>query len=74
LVIPFSDLNRDNVRQELEANGAQTENSETLLEILDTCEYARYAPAGEESKREELYQTAIGVISRLESNLKKKAK
>lgn len=74
LVIPFADLNRDNVRQELESNGAQTENTETLLEILDTCEYARYAPSGGESKREELYQTAIGVISKLESNLKKRAK
>jgi hypothetical protein len=74
LSIPFADLSRDNVRQELEMHGAQPENTEELFEILDTCEYARYAPTGEGSKREGLYQAAIEVISKLENNLKKKVK
>lgn len=72
LSIPLADLNLENIRQELEANGAQSDNSEKLIEIIDTCEYARYAPAGEASKKEELYQSAIEVISKLESNLKKR--
>jgi hypothetical protein len=72
LVIPMADLNQDNVRQELESNGAHTDNTEKLLEILDTCEYARYAPAGEAEQKESLYKAAIEVISRLESNLKRK--
>lgn len=72
LVIPLSDLNTDNIRQELESNGAQADNIEKLLEILDTCEYARYAPAGEPAKKEGLYQASIDVISKLENNLKGK--
>jgi hypothetical protein len=72
LVIPLSDLSTDNIRQELENNGAQTDNTEKLLEILDTCEYARYAPAGEPAKKEGLYQASIDVISKLENNLKGK--
>ncbi len=72
LSIPLADLNLDNIRQELETNGAQSDNTEKLIEILDTCEYARYAPAGEASKKEGLYQSAIEVISKLESNLKKR--
>lgn len=72
LIIPMADLNQDNVRQELEANGAHPDNTEKLLEILDTCEYARYAPAGEAGQKENLYKSAIEVISKLESNLKKK--
>ncbi len=71
LMIPGAELTSDNVRQVLEENGAQTDNTEKLLEILETCEYARYAPAGEESKKEGLYKASIEVISRLESNLKK---
>jgi len=74
LVIPISDLNIDNVRQELENNGAMEDNTEKLVEILETCEYARYAPSGETAKKEGLYQAAIEVISKLESNLKKKIK
>jgi hypothetical protein len=72
LVIPMADLNQDNIRQELETNGAHTDNTEKLLAILDTCEYARYAPAGEASQKEGLYKEAIEVISKLESNLKGK--
>lgn len=72
LSIPLADLNLENIRQELEANGAQSDNTEKLIEIIDTCEYARYAPAGEAGKKEGLYQRSIEVISKLESNLKKR--
>ncbi|MFP4462176.1 MAG: protein BatD, partial [Thermotogota bacterium] len=74
LTIPGANLTRENVNQELIKNGAQAENTQKLLEILDTCEYARYAPSGEESKRENLYKDSIEVISKLENNLKKKKK
>jgi molecular chaperone GrpE (heat shock protein) len=72
LAIAGAELTRDNVRQVLEKNGAQSGNTERLLEILDNCEYARYAPAGEESQRENLYEASIEVISKLENNLKRK--
>ncbi len=71
LSIPGAELNRDNVRQVLLKNGAQEDNAERLLQILDACEFARYAPSSEVRQREDLYQQAIEVISKLENNLKK---
>ncbi len=71
LSIPGSELTRDNVRQILSKNAAPEENIEGLLQILDTCEFARYSPASEERERENLYKQAIEIISKLENNLKK---
>ncbi len=71
LSIPGAELNRDNVRQMLLKNGAQEDNTEQLLQILDSCEFARYAPSSEVSRREELYRQAIEVISKLENNLRR---
>lgn len=74
LVIPIADLSRDNIRIELEKHGANQDNIDKLLDILDACEYARYSPAGAESQRENLYKEAVNVISRLERSIKKKIK
>lgn len=74
LVIPVADLTRDNVREELIAHGAHTDTIDQLLDILDTCEYTRYAPSGTEGEKENLYKKAVSVISRLERNVKKKVK
>jgi hypothetical protein len=71
LSIPGSELTRDNVRQILSKNDAPEENIEGLLQILDTCEFARYSPASEERERENLYKQSIEIISKLENNLKK---
>lgn len=70
LLIPVAELTSEKIRQELIDNGAAEDNINTLLEILETCEYARYAPAGDESEREDLYKSAVDVVSRLENNLK----
>lgn len=70
LTIPVAELTSDNVRQELERNGAEENNILRLMGILDTCEYARYAPSGDESQREDLYKSSVEVISKLENNLK----
>lgn len=74
LVIPIADLSRENIRIELEKHGANQDNIDKLLNILDACEYARYSPAGAESQRENLYKEAVNVISRLERSIKKKIK
>ena len=71
LLTPVAELTSDKIRQELIDHGANEENTNRLLEILETCEFARYAPAGGESEREDLYKSAVEVVSRLENNLKK---
>jgi hypothetical protein len=74
LSIPQSELNRDNSRAILIECGASDETTADFLDILDTCEYARYAPQSEHHERDYLYKRAVETISKLESQLKKKVK
>lgn len=72
LSIPRASLTKDNVRSVLMDNGASAESTEEFLHILDTCEYARYAPQNEHSERDQLYQKTMKNISQLEEQLKMK--
>lgn len=73
LVIPVANLNRDNVEQELMKYGAEQDLSDKFIYILDTCEFARYAPAESETAMDDLYKMTVDSIGRME-NFKKKAK
>jgi hypothetical protein len=72
LSIPPANLTKDNVRTILLDRGAKESVSDQFLEILDTCEYARYSPKNEHSERSQLYQTTLKTISELENTIKKK--
>ncbi|MGQ1947162.1 BatD family protein [Geofilum sp. OHC36d9] len=72
LSIPPANLTKDNVRTILLDRGAKESVSNQFLEILDTCEYARYSPKNEHSERSQLYQTTLKTISELENSIKKK--
>ena len=72
LSIPPANLTKDNVRTILLDRGANETVSDQFLEILDTCEYARYSPKNEHSERTQLYQTTLKTISELENSIKKK--
>lgn len=74
LAIPQSELNRDNSRAILIECGASDEATAELLDILDTCEYARYAPQSDHHERDYLYKKAVETISKLENQLKKQSK
>ena len=70
LSIPVSELTRDNAKSILTERGANEELTEEFLGILDTCEYARYAPQSDVSERDLLYRKAIETISKLENSLR----
>lgn len=74
LTIPQSELNRDNTRSILVDSNANDETTADFLDILDTCEYARYSPQSEHKERDFLYKKAVDTISKLESQLKKQIK
>jgi hypothetical protein len=70
LNLPASALNRDNISEHLRRQGASEEMVLHFIEVLDQCEYARYAPesgAGEEL--EKLYEEAMTIITRLNAQL-----
>jgi hypothetical protein len=71
LRIPMSELSRDNVEQQLTVHGATPEQTATFVDILSTCEFARYAPSDDARAMDDLYARATAIINDLEVSLKK---
>ena len=70
LSIPVAALNKENVRTELQRNAISDQLIDTFVEVLNTCEFARYAPATTEDPMGELYKKTIDVISEMENAIK----
>ncbi|MGL5683835.1 MAG: BatD family protein [Marinifilaceae bacterium] len=71
LNIDTANLNRDNISELLSQRGADTENIQSFIDVLDRTEFARYAPGG--NKQEEMhriYEDGISVITKLEKVIK----
>ena len=66
LVIPVSELNRENIEQVLIQFGASPDLVAKFIEILDTCEFARYAPVETESAKENVYNDTADAIGEME--------
>jgi hypothetical protein len=69
LNIPVSNLTRNNVTDILNEKRISGETIEKLTKILDTCEYARYAPSATEIKPSELYEGASQFIRTIENSI-----
>jgi len=70
LGIPVAELSRDNAREKLENKNVPQHMMDQFLELLDNCEYARFAPSADEERMDRLYQDAISTISALQQKLK----
>lgn len=69
LVIPVSELTKDNTLEKM--SGKVDENlAKGLIEVLDNCEYARYAPSAVSSSKEDLFHKAEELITKIEGSLK----
>ena len=71
LNLPLSVLTRDNVAAELSGYGVGDDVSGQIISILDTCEFARYAPAQSDDAMDKLYADTIDVIGKMENTVKK---
>ena len=67
LMLPVADLTRERIGEELRSRGKDEAVIQELSDILDACEYARYAPASGSEAMEKHYQQAVKVISQIES-------
>lgn len=66
LSMPSSVLNRQNVAEALESRGASEALIEQFMNVLDTCELARYTPAGSQEELNTVYNQASEAINGLE--------
>lgn len=69
LNIPLSDLNRNNTITALKEKGIEEEEINSLNYILDTCEYARFAPSSSGNEAEAMFDGASQFISSIENSI-----
>ena len=67
LMLPVADLTRERIGEELRSRGKDEAVIQELSDVLDACEYARYAPSSGSEAMEKHYQQAVKVISEIES-------
>ncbi|MDR0575171.1 MAG: BatD family protein [Tannerella sp.] len=71
LNMPQSELTKDNVAAELTKYGVNDELSGEFMEIINTCEFARYAPSKALGAMDKLFGETIDAIGKMESTIKK---
>lgn len=71
LLIPAADLSKETIGEKLRERGVRDESITKLTDLIDQCEFARYAPESGQTKMENEYNEAIQVISDIEGQLNK---
>lgn len=71
LSIPVASLTKEQVTVELTSRSVNETNINQVVHVLNTCEFARYAPSTGQQEMGNLYAETIQVISELEGKLKK---
>ena len=72
LNIPVAELSRDRISESLSENGTDSQMTESFISLLDACEFARYAPSAGNEAMTAHYNTALEVISSIDSSMKSK--
>lgn len=71
LNIPQAHLTKDNVEIELSKYGVDENLIKEFMDILHTCEFARYAPAESLDTMDKLYDLTVDAIGKMENTIKK---
>ena len=72
LSIPVASLNKENIAAEMTERGIDNELTNQFTNILNTCEYASYAPNSGQQEMGNLYEETIEAIGKVEEYFKKK--
>ena len=74
LSIPLARLSKNNIESELSKQGVSEELAGRFMQILDICEFARYAPAESDAGMDRLYQDTVEAIGAMENKLRKRVR
>ncbi|MBP9998993.1 MAG: BatD family protein [Bacteroidales bacterium] len=74
LTMDASDMSKENISARLVEGGVPEAVAQDFVKLLDACEFARYAPAEGNKAMSEHYETAVSVISHIDSCMKKRNK
>lgn len=70
LNMPVAELAKEKISEALLEKGAEENIVAELVEILDSCEFARYAPSAADLTMTTDYEKAVEVISTIDSSMK----
>ena len=62
-------LNKENIEQSLQSRHVPDEYIQQFMKVLNDCEFARYAPGDVNENMENVYNSAMDAISKMEDNL-----
>lgn len=71
LNIPVSKLTKDNIEEKLRNHGVEEDLIKQFIDTLNECEFARFAPGDENKAMDHVYSSAMAVISKMESSIKR---
>lgn len=69
--IPLAQQNKDAMQEILNEKGLSEETIKNFSTMLDTCQFARFAPAAVKESPREIYDNAIALINSIEEEAKK---
>ena len=70
MTIQFAELNKERASNELVNHKATETVVNRFIQIIDTCEFARFAPGDANQKMHEIYEEACDVMSQMEKEIK----
>lgn len=65
------DLSKNRITEMLLSKNVKEETAKNVIETLNTCEYAKYAPSAVTGDLKQVYQDTIELISQIEEQIKK---
>ena len=71
LTMDVADQSKENIAVSLSARGVAPETVTAFTDLLDACEYARYAPDAGHDAMNAHYQQAVSVITAIDASMKK---
>lgn len=71
LNIPLSVLTKETIENQLIDSNVSEDIRKQYMDILQTCEYARYAPGSDSHAMDKLYEKTLDVMNKMENTIKK---
>jgi hypothetical protein len=70
LSIPLAELSKDTVFNDDRMHNLEAEIKDELLNVIEQCEFARYAPSAVDTSMEDLYKKTFKLIIKLEQKIR----
>ena len=70
LFIPVADLSKEYAKEKLSKYNVDEDIINSYFSVIDSCEFARFAPSSQSASLEDIYKSAITTISKLEQKIR----